>query len=818
MDIEKKPHGRERNVKGKGTGLNRRGSGLGTGPVGDKDGYSGRRKTGGSMVTRGAGLSLPVIIILVLVYMFGGGGLSGGSDQSTVTYDYGSSNQNSAGSFGGYSDEGSVESTPGLPTGSSSAQGSWSAAGSGVTPDTTVATGTRDKRTVIRGGGNDVVTIMVYMCGTDLESRSRMATSDLQEMVASKLSDKVNLIVYTGGCSRWNNNVVSSRTNQIYQIKEGGLLLLEKDLGAKPMTDPATLASFIKYCAKNFPANRNELILWDHGAGSVSGYGYDEKFKSSGSMSLAGINQALKSGGVSFDFVGFDACLMATAETALMMDRYADYLIASEETEPGIGWYYTNWLNALSKNTSMSTLEMGQRIVDDFVSTCAKRTPGQGTTLSVVDLAELTAAVPEKLASFARSVTQSIQDKEYTRISRARSGSREFARSTGIDQVDLAHFADNVGSKEGKALAEAVRASVKYNRTSSNMTNAYGLSIYFPYRSARNVDKATQSYDEIGMEEDYAHAIRAFASLEMSGQAAAGGSSTASPIPSLFGTLLSGYPSGSASGTGMSPYGSSGASEELIGQLLGSFLGGDFSSISGLSAGNTGFLQDRALSDEETLQYINDNHIDTSALYWTQREDGKYIMTLPSGQWDLVQSLVLNLFYDDGEGYIDLGYDEIYDFDKDGNLVADDGKAWLAINGQIVPYYHLDSVNDGDYWSITGRVPALLNGQRVNLIIVFDNENPSGYVAGAQTDYRDEEIEAVAKNLTEISDGDTLDFLCDFYSYEGQYQDSYVLGNRMTVRGGLRVTDTELPEGKVRLSYRLNDIYNQSYWTESLER
>ena len=229
-------------------------------------------------------------------------------------------------------------------------------------------------------------------------------------------------------------------------------------------------------------------------------------------------------------------------------------------------------------------------------------------------------------------------------------------------------------------------------------------------------------------------------------------------------------------------------------------------------------MQDRALSDEETLQYINDNHIDTSALYWTQREDGKYIMTLPSGQWDLVQSLVLNLFYDDGEGYIDLGYDEIYDFDKDGNLVADDGKAWLAINGQIVPYYHLDSVNDGDYWSITGRVPALLNGQRVNLIIVFDNENPSGYVAGAQTDYRDEEIEAVAKNLTEISDGDTLDFLCDFYSYEGEYQDSYVLGNRMTVRGGLRVTDTELPEGKVRLSYRLNDIYNQSYWTESLER
>ena len=53
-------------------------------------------------------------------------------------------------------------------------------------------------------------------------------------------------------------------------------------------------------------------------------------------MGLANINKALKDGGVKFDFIGFDACLMATAETALMLDQHADYLIASEETEPGI--------------------------------------------------------------------------------------------------------------------------------------------------------------------------------------------------------------------------------------------------------------------------------------------------------------------------------------------------------------------------------------------------------------------------------------------------------------------------------------------------
>lgn len=42
-----------------------------------------------------------------------------------------------------------------------------------------------------------------------------------------------------------------------------------------------------------------------------------------------------------FAFIGFDACLMATVETANMLVPHADYMFASEETEPGYGWDYT---------------------------------------------------------------------------------------------------------------------------------------------------------------------------------------------------------------------------------------------------------------------------------------------------------------------------------------------------------------------------------------------------------------------------------------------------------------------------------------------
>lgn len=842
-----RPRGREKNVTGQGTGLGRRGNGLGTGPAGSKDGYSGRGKapgSGGGRLTRSAGLSIPVIIIAVIVYLLGGGNLSGSGDSSSY-YDYGSAGEASGGSFGGLQGSGGTGTSEGTGTGSAigsgsggssgseNQQGSWQTSGATNVLSDSVASTAREKRTKIIGDGKDVVTIMVYLCGTDLESRSKMATSDLQEMAAADISENVNLIVYTGGCTNWNNRIVSSKTNQIYQIKtvkgQTGLVTLRDNVGALPMTDPSTLTSFIKFCAENFPANRNELILWDHGSGSVAGYGYDEKFKNSGSMSLSGINKALKDAGVTFDFVGFDACLMATAENALMLNSYADYLIASEETEPGIGWYYTGWLNALSRNTSIPTTRLGQRIIDDFVQTCAKRTPGQGTTLSLVDLSELSATIPVKLSAFAKSVTKSIQDKDFRTISGARKGSREFARSSRIDQVDLAHLAYNMGSKEGKDLAEAIRGAVKYNRTSSGMTNAYGLSIYFPYQSTKYVDKAAKEYDAIGMDSDYTQAIRAFAKVEAGGQAAAGGSNSASPVPSLFGTLLNGTVSGSAYGgsgsygsySGTSPYGPSDASDELIGQLLNAFLGGDYSSVGGLTSGNTGFLSERSVPNEDALQYITENHIDASALYWNENKDGRPVLKMSEQQWGLVQSLDLNLFYDDGEGYIDLGLDNIYSFDEEGNLVADDGKTWLAINSQIVSYYHLDTTEDGDNWTITGRIPAFLNGERVNLIVVFDNVTPTGYIAGAQIVYEEDDNDAlpiVAKNLLEIQDGDKIDFICDFYTYDGKYQDSYMMGEQMTVNGDLKISDVTIPDGRVRLTYRMTDIYNQAYWTEAISR
>ena len=243
-------------------------------------------------------------------------------------------------------------------------------------------------------------------------------------------------------------------------------------------------------------------------------------------MTLAGLNTALKDAGVSFDFVGFDACLMATVETGLMLDPYADYMIASEETEPGIGWYYTDWLTRLSSDTSLPTTTIGKLIVDGFVSTCQSQTRGQSATLSVVDLAEIVNTVPAELKDFSKGLSTMIQNDEYQQVSTARNGTREFARSTKIDQIDFIDFAERVGSSEGEALAQTLRSAVKYNRTGGSVSNAYGLSVYFPLKKLSTVDKAVRAYDAMGMDEAYSDCIRAFASLEAGGQISAGGSAS----------------------------------------------------------------------------------------------------------------------------------------------------------------------------------------------------------------------------------------------------------------------------------------------------
>ena len=818
---------------------------YGTSGSGQKQYRSAERQNGtGTQRASGSGMggSKLILIVIALVVLLGGGklgGFFGGDDSSTsslmqqATTSTSSQQTGTASSSGsGLGDIGNLlsafmgsSSTSSYDLSSllSGAAGSTGTSSSGIFDslvssqsgsqyftassddnssalDESVSKKARDKFTVIRGSGKDTVTILVYMCGTDLESQQGMATSDLKEMANATIGKNVNLIVYTGGCSNWRNNVISSSVNQIYRISDGKFECLEKNAGSASMVSPETLASFITYGKNNYPADRMCLILWDHGGGSVSGYGYDEKVGHNQSMTLAGINSALKKADVKFDFIGFDACLMATVENGLMLGQYADYMIASEETEPGVGWYYTNWLTDLSKNTSMPTIQIGKKIADDFVAVCDRQCRGQATTLSVVDLAELQATIPDELKQFSIDTNELIQNKEYKQVSTARSKTREFAQQSKIDQIDLVDFAKNMGTAEGKSLAKALQGAVKYNKTGGSITHAYGLSIYFPYKRANKVNQMVSTYQAIGMDEEYTRCIQEFASLEVSGQVGAGTQisgygTNQNASGSLLGSLL-------GQGGGYTSY-SQGGLEELLGGLYGgSSSGGSTGSILDLFMG-------RSMTAQKAAETIMEYHLDASQLKW---QNGKII--LPAEQWAMVTDVVKNVFYDDGSGFIDLGTDA--DFELSGNTLTDnfDG-TWISIDRQPVAYYYLNTIEDGESYVMSGYVPAILNGERVNLILNFDIERPYGYIAGAQKVYTDGESDTQAKMMIAIGEGDRIQFVCDYYDYDGNYRDSYKLGDPITLGSTVEIVNTPISSdlSKCRVTYRFTDLYQQNYWT-----
>ena len=769
MAEQKRPRRRETYHTDDGLGVHVNKEDVGTGKVGSG---SGNPAAGGgsSTLKRAGGGGIGLLLIVALIYLFAKGGLGG--------------------LLGGGGGGGGALPQVSNVFNSAGASGSWSGEANTGKLDTTVANGARAKYTALRGNGQDTVTIMIYMCGTDLESKYGMATKDLMEMSNATIGSNVNVIVYTGGCKRWNNSIISSTTNQIYKVESGGMRCVYQNAGSPAMTDPNTLQSFITWCAQSYPANRNLLIFWDHGGGSISGYGYDERSPRSGSMSLAQIDQALKGANMKFDIIGFDTCLMATVENAMMLSKYADYMVASEETEPGVGWYYTNWLTNLSRNTSISSLDLGKNIIDDFVDVCSQQCRGQQTTLSMVDLAELSYTMNTTFADFSTSTKNLIANNGYKTVSSARSVTREFAGSSSIDQIDLVHFAKNLNTKESNELARVLLNAVKYNRT-ANITNAYGLSIYFPYKKASGVDQAVKTYNSIGLDNKYSECIREFASLGVCGQAASGGSG--SPVPSLLGNL--GGSSSSSSGT-----------PDLT-QLLGMFL----SSGRGLNSENTQFLSERSMSMEDTASYIATNRFDPSNLVWTEH-DGHQMIVLEQDQWDLVQDLDLNMFYDDGEGYVDLGLDNTFEWDESGQLIGDTDGSWLSINGQPVAYYRMSTSEEGDHYTITGRVPVYLNGELMDLILIFNDENPRGFIAGARPHYSDDETQTVAR-LTELKDGDRIEFLCDYYTYDGVYQATYKLGSPMIYTSGKMVISNTDLGGKCVALYRFTDIYGQYYWT-----
>ena len=182
-------------------------------------------------------------------------------------------------------------------------------------------------------GDEGVWTIFVYMCGADLESDIGCGTLDMEEMRAGTQADNIRFVVQTGGAEVWLNDYVDSSLSQRFLISDGEIVEVYED-GLVNMGDGESFEDYISWGVENFASENMGIIFWDHGSGSIEGVCFDDLFYGV-SLYLSEINSALSNVYQSimtdkFRFIGFDACLMSTLETANIVASYADYMVASQ--------------------------------------------------------------------------------------------------------------------------------------------------------------------------------------------------------------------------------------------------------------------------------------------------------------------------------------------------------------------------------------------------------------------------------------------------------------------------------------------------------
>ncbi|MDQ0417953.1 hypothetical protein J2Z48_002137 [Croceifilum oryzae] len=360
-------------------------------------------------------------------------------------------------------------------------------------------------------------TLMVYMVGSDLESGGNYASTDLKEMMKVGSTKNVNVVVETGGSNDWGNQKISNKENQRWIVKKNDIENVG-NVGDRNMGNPKSLTDFIDWSMKKYPAKKYGMVLWNHGGGSVVGYGADEKHDYD-ALTLSELQQALDKSQAKtnkFDMIGFDACLMGNVEVAKLLQPYGKYLVGSEELEPVHGWDYTPFLKTLTTSSQKTGDVVGKVIADSYVKQSKDFGTADDITLSVVDM-DKAVDVTKKVESLAKKLKANMEDDEALQaIAKARFRSEDYGGSGGpgdtdmVDIVDLAEQLSTLYPKESKALISSVKKSVIYNINSLGNPRANGLSIYFPSEDRPSFKSNAVKYDKNNFSEIYEKFLKGY--------------------------------------------------------------------------------------------------------------------------------------------------------------------------------------------------------------------------------------------------------------------------------------------------------------------
>lgn len=407
-------------------------------------------------------------------------------------------------------------------------------------------------------GTDETWLVMVYQDADD-QALEQDIFIDLNEMERIGSTENVRIVSqidrYRGGFSSDGNWHTTRRYLVLYDddLNTIGSELLDEP-GEANMADGEILVDFVTWAVEEFPSDNYVLIMSDHGMGWPGGWsdpdpgtgdagsaplirqlGHDSIYLSELDDALAQIQA--NTGIEKFELIGMDACLMSQLEIYSALQPYARYAVASEETEPGLGWAYSAFLSLLVYDPSIETAQLAvnivetyidqdERIVDDqarmeflqqnsstggffgFSRVSASQLANQleqNITLTAVDLS----ALPNLNDSF-NDFSYAMQSIDQRAVAMARSYAQSytsiFGRNVPASYIDLGHFVQLVAkySQDGNIQARAAEVLdalgnvVVAERHGQSKPGSTGIAFYFPNSSLyKNPSTGIQSYAQI---------------------------------------------------------------------------------------------------------------------------------------------------------------------------------------------------------------------------------------------------------------------------------------------------------------------------------
>ena len=593
-----------------------------------------------------------------------------------------------------------------------------------------------------------------YVCGSDLESNCGFATDDIIEMTNASLPENVNVVLQTGGSHTWNNDVVDAYKTERFLYNSQGLQRVYSESRSN-MGDAETLSDFLSFCDEYFPAKKKAFILWNHGGGSIDGAAFDENYYND-SLSLPEMYSAfeqvyeLSTDNPPFELIGFDACLMATLETAYTFCDIGKYLVASEELEPGNGWNYTDYLKKLAKNPSMNGEELGKTICDTYYSGCRSYDTDDEITLSVVDMQKIPELVeayslwgneafmlacqsPNTLAKFGRAAEKSINYG---------GNSRDEGYTNMVDLGDLVQNSSKLFPEYSDDVLEALEECVIYKINGKYRKGASGLSCYYSYDKDYSDYK---DYTDICFSEGFMH---------------------------LY----------------------------------------DYSISGRLSNEGSDYFTELCNRESEIQELITGNEMNLEGFPIYIDDDACAVLDIGSEKAEQLQDVYFQLCYTDYDSdmILILGRDNNIYTDWENGVFTDNFLGtWGSIDGYLCYMEITYSCEDYNLYN----VPILLNDEEYNLKVAYSYDTGEYSILGARKGL-DEETGMTDRNLVHLKPGDVITTLHYCSSFDEADEDIYqVPVDEFVVTEDTEFYDTDLGDGMFLLMYEMVDAKGDSYFS-----